>query len=120
MGFVGFFDFGMHALDGCVGNLADGLHCASVENCDKRGPGSALTRIEEVSVARKGEGLGAEGDRGGDLVERGVEENNLRCGAGNELRGEAGAIGIRGYERYGSCAEAVRTSDGVAICVEDR
>ena len=57
-----------------------------------------------MSVAGESESLGAEGYWRRNLVERGVEKDNLRCTGGEERDGEAAAIGICGDER--DCARA--------------
>src|ERR1700730_6576750 len=110
----------MDALDGWVGNLPQGLQCASVENGNQRKTGGALARVEEISIAGKHQALGAEGQWGRDLVERGVEKKKLSGTGGDELHSEAAAVGICSYERNGSRAEGVRASEQRTVRVKNR
>src|ERR1700739_3613814 len=110
----------MDALDGRVGKLRDGLHCMPIEDGNERRTGSSLARVEEISIARKCQTLSAEGQWSRDLVEHGVEKKKLSDTTGDELRGEAAAVGICGHERNRSRAKDVRAGDDGPIRIENR
>jgi hypothetical protein len=53
------------------------------------------------------------------LIEGGVDEEELRGTAGDELQGETCAVQVGGQQGDGAGTEAVRAGDGGAVGVED-
>jgi hypothetical protein len=105
LGFVGFFDFGWNALNGQVGDLANRLKSLTVVDLDGRSGGHGGTGVQKFFIARKSQTQRAGRSLRADLVQRAVEQDNLRRGVRNEDDGETAAVQIRRYspDRTATC-----------------